>query len=38
MIKEKIVKLKLNSKTINHYWKIGYIGKVNETIDVKVDV
>jgi len=36
MIKEKYIYLILNSKTINHYLKLGYIGSPNQKIRVKI--
>lgn len=36
MIKEISVKLKLNAKTIKHYWLIGYSGTTNDIIDINV--
>jgi len=36
MIKEENVEINLNSKTIKHYWELGYSGTTNEIIQVKV--
>jgi hypothetical protein len=37
MIKEENVQINLNPKTIKHYLNIGYIGNINEIINVKVE-
>lgn len=37
MILSKTVKLKINSKTITHYKKLGYDVKVNEIYEIKVE-
>lgn len=37
MLKTKQVEIKLNAKTIKHYWKLGYKGTTNEIITVKIE-
>jgi hypothetical protein len=37
MIKSKIVKLKINSKTISHYRELGYNVDINKIYDIKVE-
>jgi len=36
MIKEKIIKIKINSRTLKHYLEKGYNGKINDNIFVDV--
>lgn len=37
MIKETNIKLKLNAKTIKHYWDIGYSGTTGDIININID-
>ncbi len=37
MLNTKILKIKLNSKTINWYWNLGYSGTTNQEIEIKIE-